>query len=481
MTAITPCSICTKNVRKGLCCDICDNYVHLKCNILDDKEYKYHDKNPGASFHCLKCMENLIPFSTLNDNQFNIAVKQGVNYILETGIKYTSIEMDKKLFDRINHAVSTDQNDDDEIDTYIDCKYYGVEDFNKLKIKSEKSFSVFHLNIHSVQAHINDLRILIGMLDHRFDFICLSESKIMKGIEPQIDIKIDGYQPPEGIPTEGEKGGVLIYAKNGINYLPRNDLNIYSSKELESQFIEVIESSGKNSIIGVIYRHPCMAPSIFNDEHLKNLSMKLSNENKRCFISGDFNFDLMKAENHTDTFEFLEVMTTNFLLPTITIPTRINPRNNTLIDNIFSSEINPDLKSGNFTVGISDHLPSFMIIPKNNQQHLPKKHNLYKRNWKTLDRENFILDYFNVDWEVELKPEKKDTNYSTSKFMEKMNCLVDKYVPLEKITQKEFKRRYKPWINDDILRKIDMIKTSYSSSMLNALLSEYKAIKMRLH
>ena len=150
----------------------------------------------------------------------------------------------------------------------------------------------------------------------------------------------------------------------------------------------------------------------------------------------------MKAENHADTFEFLEVMTTNFLLPTITIPTRINSHNNTLIDNIFSSEINPDLKSGNLTVGISDHLPSFMIIPKNNQQHLPKKHNLYKRNWKQLDRENFILDYFNVDWKVELKPERKDTNYSTAKFMEKMNGLVDKYVPLEKITQKDFKRRY---------------------------------------
>ena len=36
-----------------------------------------------------------------------------------------------------------------------------------------------------------------------------------------------------------------------------------------------------------------------------------------------------------------------------------------------------------------------------------------------------------------------------------MNGLVDKYVPLEKITQKEFKRRYKPWISDNILRKID--------------------------
>ena len=158
-------------------------------------------------------MENFIPFSTLNDNQFNIAVKQGVNYTLETGIKYTPVEMDKKLFDRINHAICTNQDDDDEIDTYIDCKYYGVDDFQNLKIKSEKSFSIFHLNIHSVQAHIDDLRILIGMLDHKFDFICLSESKIMKGIQPQIDINIDGYQPPEGTPTEGEKGGVLICQK----------------------------------------------------------------------------------------------------------------------------------------------------------------------------------------------------------------------------------------------------------------------------
>ena len=205
----------------------------------------------------------------------------------------------------------------------------------------------------------------------------------------------------------------MIYAKNGINFVPRNDLNLYSSKELESQFIEVVESNGKKSIIGVIYRHPCMTPSIFNDEYLKNLTVKLAEENKKCFISGDFNFNLMKSDTHSDTLEFLEVMTTNFLLPTITIPTRINSSNNTLIDNIFSSEINPDLKSGNFTVGISDHLPSFMIIPKNNQHHLPKKHNFYKRNWKKLDTENFILDYFDIDWKVDLNSKRNDTNFST--------------------------------------------------------------------
>ena len=78
-----------------------------------------------------------------------------------------------------------------------------------------------------------------------------------------------------------------------------------------------------------------MAPSIFNDEYIKNLSLKLAKDNKKCYISGDFNLNLMTAENHADTFEFLEVMTTNFLLPTITIPTRNYSHNNTLIDTYF--------------------------------------------------------------------------------------------------------------------------------------------------
>ena len=280
------------------------------------------------------------------------------------------------------------------------------------------------------------------------------------------------------------KGGVLIYAKEGINYIPRNALNIYSSKEIESQFLEVIEQNGTNTIIGVIYRHPCIAPSIFNDVYLRGLLLKLSAENKRLFIAGDYNMDLIKTDNHEGTFDFLELMTTNFLLPTITIPTRINSVNNTLIDNIFSSEINPDLKSGNLMVGISDHLPSFMIIPKRNQQHLPKNHNLYKRNLKNFDKENFILEYLNINWEDELKLGRNDTNYSMEKFLERINNLIDKYIPLKKLTQKEFKRRHKPWINDEIINKIKIKNKSFkkyvkSSDIIkkSRLKSEYNILK----
>ena len=39
--------------------------------------------------------------------------------------------------------------------------------------------------------------------------------------------------------------------------------------------------------------------------------------------------------------------------------------------------------------------------------------------------------------------------------MTKINILLDKYMPLRKINKKEFRRRYKPWISDEILSKID--------------------------
>ena len=106
------------------------------------------------------------------------------------------------------------------------------------------------------------------------------------------------------------------------------------------------------------------------------------------------------------------------------------------------------MKSGNLTIGISDHLPSFIVVPRKNQSYLPNKHNLYKRDTKNFDRENFILDFLGIGWEEELN--NKGVNEATAKFFQLMNELINRYIPLKKITQKEYKRKYKPWITEII-------------------------------
>ena len=63
--------------------------------------------------------------------------------------------------------------------------------------------------------------------------------------------------------------------------MPREDLNIYKAKELESFFIEAINMKGKNTIIGVIYRHPCMNQKEFIDEYIQPINDKLLSENKK--------------------------------------------------------------------------------------------------------------------------------------------------------------------------------------------------------
>ena len=115
-------------------------------------------------------------------------------------------------------------------------------------------------------------------------------------------------------------------------------------------------------------------------------------ENKKVFIAGDFNFNLLNSATHNDTFEFFDTMMSNFLLPVITLPTEINRGKNSLIDNIFTNHLHPDTISGNLELNLSDgHLPSFMIMPPKKQNHLPKKHNVHTRSSKKIMVRCFCL------------------------------------------------------------------------------------------
>ena len=124
-----------------------------------------------------------------------------------------------------------------------------------------------------------------------------------------------------------------------------------------------------------------MNEHIFND-HVRIMNSIITSENKNCFITGDFNFNLLNISSHNETFNFFDNMMASFLLPTITLLTKINNVNNTVIDNIFTNHFHPNMLTGNLTVQISDHLPSFLIVPKKNQDHLPIKHNFYIRDIK---------------------------------------------------------------------------------------------------
>ena len=84
------------------------------------------------------------------------------------------------------------------------------------------------------------------------------------------------------------------------------------------------------------------------------------------------------------------------------------------------------------TAPISDHLPQFAIIPNMFGNISGNKSNIYERDWSKFDQENFILDYFSVDWEDLLKIDELNADNSTKMYLGKINILLDTYASLKK-------------------------------------------------
>ena len=63
---------------------------------------------------------------------------------------------------------------------------------------------------------------------------------------------------------------------------------------------------------------------------------------------------------------------------------------------------------------------------------LGNKSNIYERDWSKFDRENFILDYFSVDWENLLKNDELNADNLTKMSLDKINMLLDTNAHLKK-------------------------------------------------
>ena len=229
---------------------------------------------------------------------------------------------------------------------------------------------------------------------------------------------------------------------------------MYSSKELESVFIEIINTNDKNSIIGVVYRHPSMNEHSFI-QHLSLLTKKLQRENKYIYIAGDWNFNLLNFAEHENTLTFVDTMMSALLAPVITLPTRLSNNSGTIIDNIFTNDLKNDRICGNLTISISDHFPSILILPKFKAKDSLKKER-YVRDKKNFNKEKFLQDFSHVDWDSLLELHKNDANISLGNLLNKTTQLIDLSLPWRKVTQKESKFMEKPWITTEIVKKIKL-------------------------
>ena len=92
----------------------------------------------------------------------------------------------------------------------------------------------------------------------------------------------------------------------------------------------------------------------FNEDYFDYVMEKIFAEDKKLFLMGDFNIDLLKVDIDTLTTNVFDTVTSNILVPRIILPTQITTTTKSFIDNIYSNCTNfNDGISGNMTLAIS--------------------------------------------------------------------------------------------------------------------------------
>ena len=135
---VRPCKLCNKNINDGdaaIQCDICQFWVHLRCNKLNLVDYKYPQGSTDPWF-CLSCCSVILPFRNLTDKDFYYSV---LNNYIEISYKNISVLLKpppnlELLFNQFNNS-STEQQIDPE--NVANSRYFDVDQIQSLKFSQK--------------------------------------------------------------------------------------------------------------------------------------------------------------------------------------------------------------------------------------------------------------------------------------------------------------------------------------------------------
>ena len=165
----------------------------------------------------------------------------------------------------------------------------------------------------------------------------------------------------ERTPTETSAGRTLLYINKRLSYQLMNDLMLHHPGKIQSNFVNIFCLKSINVIVGYTYKHPTLIND-FKRDFISSLPLKPRKESERILLFGNFNIDLLKYELSHSINNFIDKLSSNFLLPHTLLPARIS-KTSPLIHNIFSNSTSLDeIESGNVTLTFPDHLPRFIFL-----------------------------------------------------------------------------------------------------------------------
>ena len=417
------CRICHKEVKmsnRAISCDKCDMWSHLKCSDVSIKLYNHLTFLNTFKWSCVKCRSK------------------------EPVIK-------------------------EKIDISKLSKTCSPVKYEIVKEKRNETLIV-HLNCRSLLKKKEELEYVINEL--KPTIICLSETWFDSSVSKN-DYVPEGYNILRHDRTDNYK---QKYGKNnggGIAIIYRNTIKIQKIPDLTDPVEEILWVRIKTKfsfLLGVLYRaeYTDTLQETLEESLLESNIRKASEKAKSIVLVGDFNINYSNEKDNLR--EKLEIVcVANGLSQLINTPTRIDPNtfSQTIIDHIWTNKEYVPVKDSGTTVGISDHLATYVKL---NQQTEQLSKTISSRNFKEYDPETFnnALRESIAESDLENIIESRDVN----KAMEKLSNLIintlNKYAP---ITVRRIQSKYNPipWLNKElknlIERKNNMLKDLYQYGM----------------
>ena len=120
----------------------------------------------------------------------------------------------------------------------IGSKYYEIPEVSKLSHDVKDGFSLFHLNIRSLPAHLTALSQLLSCFNFMFDVLGICETKEQIDSGFLANVSLSGYNIYSA-PSKSSAGGVAIYIKPSLKYKLSEDLKL-TNDGFEMICVEII-------------------------------------------------------------------------------------------------------------------------------------------------------------------------------------------------------------------------------------------------
>jgi len=360
----------------------------------------------------------------------------------------------------VTHINMLEDTDEQSLPVIRDSLYYTCEEFCKVSTDSN-NITILSLNIQSLRSKHDSLKLFTESVSGKIDIIMLQETWLSVQ-DTTSHLNIPGYSMISQPKRITSHGGLVIFLSDRFTHNIIHYDSVANSEIFEGLFVEIKQrNSLQKFVVGNVYRPPrdIIANYETFEEEINGIFSQLKFKYDNIIVGGDFNINLLEANNRNTIGSFLDSVFACSFQPTITLPTRYSLRSCSLIDNLFCKLSNSTTNnlSGIIVTQISDHLPCFVSINLK-QQHAHKQcqsNFFYRRVENTQSVDNLILELQNSEiyenLNTDLRENPNNTYNSLFTFITKA---MDNSMPLKKTRITHYSYPKNPWCSYDTLKSI---------------------------